>query len=145
MYTSFYQSKANSYKPSTRSKVSEPLSIGGLEVAVRPVLDLEAQVGRLTVVRILNERLFVVFDEELKEEFRLRCVQGEENIQKWIDLPAHANVATAFEQLRHDGKFFTLSEHPNGGNMYEFIEGLGLDLSTKVSSAYLEIIYDCVI
>jgi serine/threonine protein kinase len=29
--------------------------------------------------------------------------------------------------------------------MYEFIEGLGLDLSTKVSSAYLEIIYDCII
>ena len=29
--------------------------------------------------------------------------------------------------------------------MYEFIEGLGLDLSTKVSSSYLEIIYDCII
>jgi hypothetical protein len=38
----------------------------------------------------------------------LKAIPMEENIQRWIDLPPHTNVVTAFDTLNHDGKVFSL-------------------------------------
>jgi len=45
----------------------------------------------------MSERCFIAYHEDFKEDFILRCIQDEENIQKWIDLQTHTNVVTAFD------------------------------------------------
>ena len=75
----------------------------------------------------------------------LKALPLDENIQKWIDLPPHTNVVTAFDQLMNDNKLFSLCEFTNGGNMYQHIESLGLNLALNVPLSYIEMIYDCAI
>jgi len=60
-------------------------------------------------------------------------------------LPPHTNVVTSFDQIPHEGKLFSLSECTNGGNMYQHIESLGLNLAINVPLSYIELIYDCAI
>ena len=50
---------------------------------------------------------------------------------------------TAFDALEHDSKQFSLCEITNGGNMYQHIESLGLNLALTVPLTYIESIYDC--
>ena len=71
--------------------------------------------------KIQSERSFVAFHEDYKEDFALKCVPVEENLQRWIDLPTHTNIATCFDQFLHEGKMFSLCEVTNGGDMYNYI------------------------
>ncbi len=75
----------------------------------------------------------------------LRCIPNDENIKSWVELPAHTNVVTAFDSFVHDNRQFQLTEYTNGGNMYQYIEGLNLNLALQVPSFFLEIVYDCII
>jgi len=75
----------------------------------------------------------------------IKCIPEEEDLSRWIDLPTHSNIATAFDQFEHDGRRFELSESCNGGNMYDFISSLQLNLGLNVPAFYLEIIYDSMI
>jgi hypothetical protein len=70
------------------------------------------------VTNIINERTFIVYSEDFKEDMILKLLPNDENIQRWIDLPPHTNVVTAFDCLANDGKLFSLVECTNGGNMY---------------------------
>jgi serine/threonine protein kinase len=54
-------------------------------------------------------------------------------------------VVTAFDSVHHEGKLFSLQENTNGGNMYQYIESLGLNLAIQVPLSYIELIYDCAI
>lgn len=54
-------------------------------------------------------------------------------------------MVTAFDSIPHDGKLFSLQENTNGGNMYQYIESLGLNLAITVPMSYIELIYDCAI
>jgi len=75
----------------------------------------------------------------------LKCIGLDENIQRWIDLPTHTNVVTAFDQFHHDSKTFQLTELGHGGNVYQYIESLNLNLAITVPQHYMELIYDCII
>ena len=99
----------------------------------------------LQVKKIISERSFIVYSEEFKEDLLLKAIPADENIQRWIDLPPHTNVATAFDQLSYEGKQFSLCECSNGGNMYQYIESLQLNLAINVPQSYIELIYDCAI
>ena len=92
---------------------------------------------------MLTERSFLAYSEDFKDELLLKAIPADENIQRWIDLPPHTNVVTAFDALTHDGKHFSLSEATNGGNMYQYIESLNLNLALTVPLTYIELIYDC--
>ncbi len=41
----------------------------------------------------------MVYSEDFKDEMMLKAINVEENIQRWIDLPPHTNVVTAFDQI----------------------------------------------
>jgi hypothetical protein len=97
------------------------------------------------VKKVLSERSFMVYAEDFKEEMLLKALPADENIQTWIDLPPHTNVVTAFDSLSHEGRSFSLCEATNGGNMYQYLESLGLNLALKVPLSYIEHIYDCAI
>ncbi|TNV71391.1 hypothetical protein FGO68_gene11587 [Halteria grandinella] len=129
------------------STLTDPLSLNGLDVAMRPILDYNARLlnGRLQVKKIITERSFLVYSEDFKDDLLLKAIPNEENIQNWIDLPPHTNVVTAFDAIPHDGKLFSLQENTNGGNMYQYIESLGLNLAITVPMSYIELIYDCAI
>jgi serine/threonine protein kinase len=75
----------------------------------------------------------------------LKALPNDENIQRWIDIPPHTNVVTCFDTIPHDGKLFSLCECTNGGNMYQYIESLQLNLAINVPISYIELIYDCAI
>lgn len=92
---------------------------------------------------MLTERSFVAYSEDFKDEMLLKAIPHDENISGWIDLPPHTNVATAFDAVSHEGKQFSLSEMTNGGNMYQYIESLNLNLALTVPLSYIELIYDC--
>lgn len=57
---------------------------------------------------MITERSFLVYSEDFKDDLLLKAIPNEENIQKWIDLPPHTNVVTAFDAIPHDGKLFSL-------------------------------------
>ena len=45
----------------------------------------------------------------------------------------------------HENKQFSMAEVTNGGDMYNYIESLGLNLAISVPHQYIETIYDCII
>lgn len=49
-----------------------------------------------------------MYSDDFKDDLLLKAIPNEENIQRWIDLPPHTNVVTAFDTLNHDGKVFSL-------------------------------------
>lgn len=51
---------------------------------------------------------------------------------------------TAFDQFvdPETGFKFVMSEVTNGGNMYQYIEKLNLDLAMDVPRSYLELVFD---
>ena len=95
--------------------------------------------------KVLNEKTFIVFHDDFKEEFVLRNIPNDEKLNRWIDLPPHTNIVTAFDVLTHDGKQFSLCENTNGGTVYSYIETLNLNLALNVPQSYIELIYDCAI
>lgn len=97
------------------------------------------------VKKIINERQFLVYSEDFKDDLLLKAVPEEEGLARWVALPPHTNVVTCFDLLQHEGKSFSLVECTNGGNMYQHIEQLGLNLALSVPLSYIEMIYDCAI
>ena len=53
MYTSFYSKHSSSHKGGAKSRTSDIISMSGLEVNVRPVLEYNA--------KLINGKLIVIF------------------------------------------------------------------------------------
>ncbi len=93
----------------------------------------------------MNDKQFMVYHDDFKEEFCLKCITNDENLQSWVDLPSHTNIVTCLDSFFHDGKQFQLTEFTNEGYMYQYIQSLRLDLALQVPMQYMETIYDCII
>lgn len=115
---------------------SEIISMSGLDVAVKPILDMNTMVCNniLSVKGILTEKWFIVEHEELKEDLVIKWIPEDENIQKWIDLPSHTNVVTAYDQFMHEKNTFQLTEFSgeNSIDLYRYIESMKLSLGLSV-------------
>lgn len=154
MYSSVY-SKSTSQKGGRGRSLksvsghSEIISMSGLDVAVKPILDLNTELwNNIMIVKgIMTEKCFLVGHEELNEDLIIKCIPEDENIQKWIDLPSHTNIVTAYDQFKHDKNEFQLTEYcgPNSIDLYRYIDSMKLSLGITVPRHYLELIYDCVI
>ena len=108
MYSSVY-SKSNSHKGRIRSIKSasgrsEIISMSGLDIAVKPILDMNTVLCNeiLSVKGILTEKCFVVDHEELQEELVIKCIPEDEDISQWINLPSHTNIVTAYDEFTHE-------------------------------------------
>ena len=108
MYSSVY-SKTTSQRGKMKSLKSvsghsEIISMSGLDIAVKPILDINTLLCNniLSVKGILTEKWFVVDHEELKEELVIKCIPEEEDISQWIDLPSHTNIVTAYDFFMHE-------------------------------------------
>ena len=44
----------------------------------------------------------MAYSEDFKEDLLLKAIPNDENLQRWIDLPPHTNVVTAFDTLNND-------------------------------------------
>jgi hypothetical protein len=58
------------------SAVTDPISINGLDVAMRPLLDYNARLlnGKLQVKKIITERSFLVYSEDFKDDLLLKAL-----------------------------------------------------------------------
>lgn len=85
---------------------SDIISMSGLDVAVRPILDNNTSVnnGRFVIKKALSERCFIAHCSLSSQDVVIKGILNEENIQTWIDLPLHTNIITCFEQFTHDNK-----------------------------------------
>ena len=77
----------------------------------------------------------------------IKQIAENECIDKWIDMNAHSNIVTAFESFKDQdtGYYFQMTELHNGGNMFNYIRGLNLDLSLDVTRKYRELVFDVAI
>jgi len=100
--------------------------------------------NKICVKRIINMRTFEVYHEDFRRDFMLKQIQDNEDVSKWIELQTHTNIVTAFDQFvdPESGLKFVMTEMTNGGNMYQYVEKLKLDLAMDVPRSYLELIYD---
>ena len=66
---------------------------------------------------------------------------------KWIELQTHSNIITCFDSFMEtvSGSKFSLVEINNGGNIFNHIKSLNLDLAIDVPKNYIEKIYDVAI
>jgi len=66
------------------------------------------------VTKILSETEFVIYHEELRSSLNMKKIKGNEDLEEWIKLPPHTNVASCFDQFDYkDGERthrFSLSE-----------------------------------
>ena len=85
-----------------------------------------------------------MYHEDFRQEFIVREVPEEEDITKWIDLQTHSNIVTAFDSFRY-GSHFSMVENNNGGNIFNYIKRLNLNLAIDVPRSYIETIYDVAI
>lgn len=62
-------------------------------------------------------------------------------------MQAHSNIAIAFESFKDldTGYRFQMTELNNGGNMFDYIKSLNLDLSLDVPRRYRELVFDVAI
>lgn len=135
--------------PHSISGHSEIISMSGLDVAVRPILDLNTLLWNniLAVKGILTEKCFLVDHDELKEDLVIKSIPENENIKQWIELPSHTNIVTAYDQFEHDKNIFQLTEYwgQDAIDMYRYIDKMRLNLALQVPRDYLELIYDATI
>lgn len=77
----------------------------------------------------------------------IRQIADDEDITRWIDLPTHTNITTAFDSFREEmsGCHFSMVEANNGGNIFSYIKRLNLNLAIDVPRSYIETIYDVAI
>ena len=150
MYSSALSSKtSNKGKGKSVSGRSEIISMSGLDIAVKPILDLNTVLlnGILVVKQIFTEKWFLVDHEELKEDLAIKWIPEDEDIKQWIDLPSHTNIVTAYDQFTHDKYKFQLTEYwvPKSIDLYRHIEKMKLNLGIQVPRSYLEMLFDCTI
>lgn len=96
---------------------------------------------------MLSLQRFVVYHEDFRQEFVVQKIGQEENIEQWVDLQAHSNIVTAFDQFTDDmmENRYSMCEHAQGGSMFGHIKSLNLNLSIDVPKSYIEKIYDIAI
>ena len=96
---------------------------------------------------VVSETSFVVYHEDFRQDFMIRQVAANEDIGKWIDMPSHSNIVIAFDQFvdRETGLHFQMTELHNGGDVYDYIAGMDIDLSLDVSRNYREFVFDVAI
>ena len=96
---------------------------------------------------MICDTAFVVYHEDFRQEFVIRQVPDEENITKWIDLQTHSNITTAFDSFTDEmsAAHFSMVEVNNGGNIFQHIKRLNLNLAIDVPRSYIEMIYDVAI
>ena len=94
--------------------------------------------------KVVNKSTFIVYHEDFRQEFFLKEIPDNEDVSNWINVQTHTNIVTAFDQFvdAESGHKFVMSEMTNGGNMYQYIESLQLDLAMDVPRSYLELVYD---
>lgn len=46
----------------------------------------------------LSSESYLVYHAELQRQFMLKNIQNDEDIHRWINLPTHSNIVTAFAQ-----------------------------------------------
>ena len=98
----------------------------------------------LQVKHVISDKAYIVYHEDFRQEFIVREVPEEEDITKWIDLQTHSNIVTAFDSFRY-GSHFSMVENNNGGNIFNYIKRLNLNLAIDVPRSYIETIYDVAI
>jgi len=154
MYSTY--SKSTSHRGGGKGKSvksisghSEIISMSGLDVAVKPILDLNTVLWNniLAVKGILTEKWFLVDHEELKEDLVIKWIPEDEDIQQWIDLPSHTNIVTAYDQFEHDKNKFQLTEYwgVESTDLYRYIDKMKLNLALQVPRSYLQFIYEGII
>lgn len=101
----------------------------------------------IQVKRIVSETSFLVYHDDFRQDFLIKQIHDDEDINRWIDMHAHSNIVTAFESFRdkETGFRFQMTEMYNGGNMFDYIRSLNLDLSLDVTRKYREHVFDVAI
>jgi hypothetical protein len=102
---------------------------------------------KLLVKHILDKSTFVAYHEDFRQDFLLKQIADNEDLERWIELTAHSNIVTCFEAFRDSetGLRFQMTEMHNGGTMYEYIRKLNLNLNLDVSRRYRELVFDVAI
>ena len=96
---------------------------------------------------MICDTAFVIYHEDFRQEFVIRKIDDNEDLTKWIDLQTHTNIATAFDSFRDEmsSAHFSMVESNNGGNIFNYIKRLNLNLAIDVPRSYIETIYDVAI
>ncbi len=96
---------------------------------------------------VISDTAYVIYHEDFRQEFIIRQIPDEEDITRWIDIQAHTNITTAFDSFRDDlsGAHFSMAENNSGGNIFQHIKRLNLNLAIDVPRSYIEMIYDVAI
>ena len=113
--------------------------------AINPTSNL-TQISFCTfqVKHVINASAFIIYHEDFRREFIIKSVPDSEDVTKWIELQTHSNIITAFDSFIEtvSGAKFTMVESHNGGNIFNHIKSLNLDLAIDVPRSYIEKIYD---
>ncbi len=104
-------------------------------------------VVNIQVKHVLCDTAFVIYHEDFRQEFIIRQIPDDENIGKWIDLPTHTNITTAFDSFKDEmsAAHFSMVESNKGGNIFQHIKRQNLNLGIDVPRSYIEFIYDVAI
>lgn len=96
---------------------------------------------------VICDTAFIIYHEDFRQEFIIRQIADDEDITRWIDLPTHTNISTAFDSFKDEisGCHFSMVEANNGGNIFGYIRRLNLNLAIDVPRSYIETIYDVAI
>lgn len=97
-----------------------------------------------------------MWHKDFEQEFVMRQIHEEEDLEVWINMVAHSNIVTCVDQFKdmNTALRFQLVETNNGGNMYSKIQSLidgkyqgveKLNLNEWVPVEYIEMVYDCTI
>ena len=113
-------------KPRTIEDNVASLKKHGYEnIILKPILDYDKKLmrGQMTVKQIMAADEFIVYHEGIRQELQIKAIDIFEDITKWLDLPSHSNIVTAFDQFSHfaddDESYvknrFTITEKSNLG------------------------------
>ena len=96
---------------------------------------------------MICDTAYIIYHEDFRQEFVIRQIPDIEDITRWIDLQAHTNIITAFDSFRDEVSeaHFSMVESNNGGNIFQYIKRLNLNLAIDVPRSYIETIYDVAI
>lgn len=99
------------------------------------------------MTHVICDTACIIYHEDFRQEFIIRQIPDEEDISNWIDLQTHTNVTTAFDSFIEEvsGCHFSMVENTTGGNIFNYIKKMNLNLAIDVPRSYIEMIYDVAI
>lgn len=60
--------------------------------------------GKVVVINSLTDKSFEVEHMELDEVMIVKNIPDDEDILKWVSMPSHTNIVTAYDNFEYDGK-----------------------------------------